>query len=70
MAKPTMIECLTVAANTTELVAEFDRLTGHNLSRNGSPFYLAIDDASGRTEAGAKEFIDFVRDCIFDRLPD
>jgi hypothetical protein len=64
-----MIECLTVAANTPELVAEFDRLTGHNLSRAGTPMDLAIDDASGRTEAGAKEFIDFVHDCIFERLP-
>jgi hypothetical protein len=63
-----MIECLAVASSTPDLVSEFDRLTGHNLSRTGSPIDLAIDDASGRTEAGAKEFIEFVRDCIFYRM--
>jgi hypothetical protein len=66
--KISMVECLVVASGTPELVKEFDRLTGHNLSRNGSPLDLAIDDATGRTEDGAKDFINFVRECVFERI--
>lgn len=66
--KISMMECLAVASNIPELVKEFDRLTGHNLSRNGSPLDLAIDDATGRTEDGAKDFIHFVRECVFERI--
>lgn len=68
MKKPTMLECFVAAANEPELVSEFDRLTGHNLSRDGSPLELAIDDASGRTDAAVSDFIKFVDDCIYQRL--
>lgn len=67
--RQTFIECLVVAANTPELVAEFDRLTGHNLSRNGSQLELMIDDSTGRTDDGVKDFVCFVRECIYDRIP-
>ena len=68
--RPTFSECLVCAANTPELVSEFDRLTEHNLSRIGSGLDLAIDDASGRTEQGMRDFIAFVRDCIYRTLVD
>ena len=68
--RPTFAECLVCAANTPELVSEFDRLTEHNLSRIGSGLDLAIDDASGRTEQGMRDFIAFVRDCIYRTLVD
>lgn len=61
-------QCLGAAAANKELVAQFDRLTGHNLSRTGKPLELMVDDASGRTEEALKDFVAFVRDCIFERL--
>ena len=66
--KPTLAECMIVASGTEELVKEFDRLTGSNLSRKGSGLDLMIDDASGRTEESAKMFVDFVRECICEML--
>jgi hypothetical protein len=68
MIKPTILECLVAAANSPNLVSEFDRLTGNNLSRKGSPLDLAIDDASGRTDTGISDFIRFVDDCIYQRI--
>lgn len=41
-------------------IAEFDRLTGSNLSLKGSPIERAIDEASGRQKADLTKFIDFV----------
>ena len=61
-------QCLTTAASNKELVAEFDRLTGHNLSRTGAPIELMVDDTSGRTEEALRDFVAFVRDCIYERL--
>lgn len=54
---------LRCAAN-TELVTQFDRLNGTNLSRKGSPIELAIDDASGRTNADLAKFVDFVAEIV------
>ena len=62
-------ECLATCATTPEFVAEFDRLAGCNLSGRGSPLELQIDAATGRLEADFARFVDFVRDCVWDRLP-
>lgn len=53
------------AARCRELVAEYDRLTGSNLSRRGDGLELAIDDASGRTDAEIKAFVAFVVEAIW-----
>jgi len=63
-------DCLFHCANNKELVSNFDRLTGHNLSLRGSNLDLAIDKATGRLDSGLADFIDFVRDVIWNRLPD
>ena len=68
MKTPTLFECLNAAANEPELVYEVDRLTGHNLSREGTPLDLMIDDATGRTDTAISDFINFVDDCIYQRL--
>lgn len=52
-------------AATPEFVAEFDRLTGSNLSRKGSPINIMVDDASGKTDADAGKFVEFVREFVF-----
>ena len=58
-------ECLTACAENSALVAEFDRLTGSNLSMKGSPLDLAIDEATGRTTDEIAKFCCFVFDCVY-----
>ena len=65
----TFQECAFVSLDNKELVAEFDRLQGTNLSRSGTPFDLAIDDAGGRLEREMPMFVAFVADVIWDRIP-
>lgn len=47
-------------AGNKELVTQFDRLTGSNLSLKGAPLDVAIDKASGRTDAELAAFVAFV----------
>lgn len=68
MDKPSYLACLFVASNIPELVAEFDRLTGFDLSRKGAPINLMIDDATGHTDEAAKAFLKFVDECIYQPL--
>ena len=58
-------ECLMACADNSALVAEFDRLTGSNLSMKGSPLDLAIDEATGRTTDEIAKFCCFVFDCVY-----
>lgn len=69
LADPAFIACLGAAVNNRELVAEFDRLAGANLSMRGSNLDLALDQATGRMDADAERFVDFVREAVFERLP-
>jgi|GEM_PF-4053685 len=64
----TFREVLMIAAGTPELVAQFDRLTGANLSRKGLPIELLIDDVTGRMESDLRKFIEFVWDGVFLRF--
>lgn len=52
-------------AGDKDLVAQFDRLTGSNLSLKGSPLDVAIDKASGRTNAELASFIAFVFEFVW-----
>jgi hypothetical protein len=56
------------AAHNKILVAEFDRLQGTNLSRQGTGLDLMIDDSSGRTDHDCKLFLEFCFD-VWQRLP-
>jgi hypothetical protein len=51
-----------------ELVREFDRLRGTNLSLRGSGLDLEIDRATGRLEHDFRVFLDFCKD-LWERLP-
>lgn len=62
---PTFWECVTVAASNPDLVANFDRLNGSNLSLSGSPLDLAIDQATGRLKADMQDFLNFVYGCVY-----
>lgn len=62
---PFFIECLISAASNKELVNEFDRLTGFDLSLKGPAINRAVDMATGYLDAGLREFIKFVYDCVY-----
>lgn len=61
-------ECLGSSSRNAELVANYDRLRGTNLSQKGSGLDLAIDQASGRMETELEGFIEFVWEFIFLRF--
>jgi len=60
--------CVLAAINERELVKEFDRLKGTNLSQAGRPIELLIDESTGRLEHDFSEFVEFVRDAIYERI--
>ncbi|WP_295442574.1 hypothetical protein [uncultured Thiodictyon sp.] len=62
---PSLAYCLIDAVNHPELVAQFDRLAGCNLSRRGTDLDLMIDDATGRSDADVDRFIAFVEEFIY-----
>lgn len=62
------VRCLHASAGNAELVANYDRLRGTNLSLRGAPIDLEIDRASGRLEADLSGFVDFVYEVIYTRL--
>lgn len=65
----TFAECVLRASEDASLVADFDRLRGTNVGLRGSPLEVAVDIGSGRLESEMALFLDFVRDCVWDRLP-
>lgn len=57
--------CLSEAASNKVLLAEFDRLTGCNVSLKGPAIVQEIDKATGHFEAGAKMFYEFVLEHVY-----
>lgn len=66
---PGFINTLIYCINETEMVQEYDRLTGSNLSLRGTPIDLLIDEATGRLDDELREFIYFIYDCVYTRVP-
>ncbi len=64
----TPLEVLSAALANPEFVAEFDRLSGTNLSLVGSPLELQIDKSTGRLEHDVRKFLSFIGD-LAERLP-
>jgi len=65
---PLFNECIKEAAGMPDLVKEFDRLNGTNLSRKGSPLDLMIDDSTGRMSSDLGKFVEFVREFVYEPL--
>lgn len=57
--------CLSEAAKNKELLAEFDRLTGYNISLKGPAIVQEIDRATGHLEKGARAFYDFIFEYLY-----
>ena len=59
--------CIMMAADTPELVKEFDRLYGTHLSTMGkrSPLEAMIDESSGRDAEAMTKFVAFVAAYIY-----
>ena len=56
----TFYECLMYCAGNKELIKEFDRLSGSNLSLQGPPINFMIDEATGKLKEDLTLFCDFV----------
>lgn len=72
----TFIECLRACAAHSELVENFNRLTGSRLGIDRSPVEALVDQATGYEEvlaaqqaAQCAQFVQFVFDAIWTRLP-
>ncbi|WP_440986253.1 hypothetical protein ACQHIH_21370 (plasmid) [Xanthomonas sontii] len=63
------LDSLVRAAQMPDLVAQFDRLTGSNLSRRGTPIERLVDVASGRVDAELRLFCEFILGVMWQRLP-
>lgn len=64
----TFKECVDECLKDRELIAEFDRLTGSNLSLKGSNLDVQIDLASGRYPLELRKFFQFVHDVVWTRV--
>jgi hypothetical protein len=65
----TFLDVLVEVCNTPELVAQYDRIYGSNLSYHGSLLALQIDQACGRQESEFPAFVEWVKDVVWDRVP-
>lgn len=65
---PFFIACVRHASANKELVAQFDRLSGTNLQRVGSPIELAIDQATGKLDDDIRKFLQFVKTFVYERI--
>lgn len=61
----TFEQCLMECAGTPGLIAEFDRLTGSNLSMRGAPINVMVDDATGKTDEDLRKFVAFVLEFVW-----
>ncbi len=71
-ADPAFAICVTEAAGTAELVAHFDRLHGCSVGNlfKRSPIERMVDQATGFADDQMRQFVGFVHDCVYLRLPD
>jgi hypothetical protein len=66
---PAFVKCLMEAADTPELVAQFNRLYGGTLGARAHPIEVMIDKATGKQDDDMRKFSEFVHDSIYLRLP-
>lgn len=54
-----LAQWLGICVHSDEIIAQYDRLKGTNLSRKGSGLSILIDDTTGKYDSDAKAFLDF-----------
>jgi len=64
----TFEQCVRESFANKDLVTEFDRLKGTNLSLRGTGLDIQIDLACGRLEQDVAEFVKFAKECVWDRM--
>jgi hypothetical protein len=64
------LTCLEECIENKELVSNYDRLRGTNLSLRGDALSLAIDKASGRIEKEFEDYVEFCFETVFMTLPE
>ena len=69
-ADPAFQACLSESIGTAELVSNFDRLYGADLSGRRSPISRMVDHACGKDEDDMRGFVEFVHTSIYMTLPD
>lgn len=67
---PAFMACVHEAASTPELVANFDRLYGADLSRRRSPIVRMVDEATGKADDDTRGFMEFVHSSIYMTVED
>lgn len=67
---PAFLACVYQAVETPELVRQFDRLYGADLSHRRAPIEQMIDQASGKSSSDMEAFMHFVHDSIYMRVPE
>jgi hypothetical protein len=63
-----MEACIEACFEQPELISNFDRLRGTNLSRKGNGLALMINDVCGKSHDDMGKFLDFIYECIFLKL--
>lgn len=67
---PAFLACVYQAFETPELVRQFDRLYGADLSHHRTPIEQMIDQASGKRSSDMGAFTRFVHESIYMRVTD
>jgi hypothetical protein len=68
-ADPAFIECALAAIDTPELLTSFNRLKGCSIGEARTGIEQMIDAACGKDKDDMREFLAFVHDGIYLRLP-
>jgi hypothetical protein len=67
---PAFMACVHQTVSTPELVEQFDRLYGADLSRRRTPIDQMVDAASGKKDSDIASFMRFVHDAVYMRVSD
>lgn len=69
---PAFMKCMDEACRTPEMIEAFDRLTGYKIGSlaQRAPIERLVDDVTGFRNDQMRQFVEFVHDSIYLRLPD
>ena len=62
------ILCVRTVFDNDEIVQQFNRLRGCSINKPVSPMEQLVDNATGKLDHDIVKFVEFVQDCIWERL--